>query len=657
MEKFLRFLKVFVLLAALFIFPLFFLPITQEFFSTNKLYLLGFGGLLLLLVSVIELFMSKKIAWHKNPFDRPVILFLLTIGLSILISTPNKIQALLNPNFGFVSILSLSIMYFYLSRFSSLPSFVFNVPSFILSILTMYFFFQPFTSTSLPQSLQFLKNPGFNPVGNQLDLAIILGFFVVYNVLNSINKKAAEKRSVSILGFIILVLNLLALSITVYSLVVQQSNLILPPLTTSWYAAVETLKNPVTALFGVGVDNFASMFTRVKDILYNQSSFWQIGSFTVSRSGVLHILTETGLFGLVAFGLLVVGGLKKVFAEKRLSFEAAGFGFVILMMFLFPPSLPLFFLFFFMLSQVAITSDNRPQVFDLSEIIPLYLGIIIISVILIGAAGYFIGRSYLGEYYFKAGLDGIVQNNIKTLYDNERQAILLNPFIERYRINFAQTNLLIANNIASRAQSTESGQLSSQDRQTIAQAIQAAIAEAKTAVSLNPQKASNWENLAIIYRNILNVAQGADVWTISAYQRAIILDSQNPIYRLNLGGVYYSLNGYDDAIKLFELAVSLKPDWANAHYNLAWASFQKQNYQRAVTEMQTVIALLNPLSDKVDYDKAQKDLVEFKKKLPKAEEVSPPVGGAKPGQLVLPTPQPTIEPKIKLPQTASPEAK
>ena len=129
-------------------------------------------------------------------------------------------------------------------------------------------------------------------------------------------------------------------------------------------------------------------------------------------------------------------------------------------------------------------------------------------------------------------------------------------------------------------------ELSEADRQTISQAIQAAIEEAKATVTLNPQKAVNWENLASIYRNIINVAQGADSWTVSAYQRAIILDPQNPTYRVSLGGVMFTFKNYDEAVKLFEQAIAIKPDWANSYYNLAWSSYQKADYQRAAAAMQ-----------------------------------------------------------------------
>jgi tetratricopeptide (TPR) repeat protein len=135
------------------------------------------------------------------------------------------------------------------------------------------------------------------------------------------------------------------------------------------------------------------------------------------------------------------------------------------------------------------------------------------------------------------------------------------------------------------------------------------------------------------------------------------LDPQNPIYRLNLGGVFYSLNNWDEASNLFTQAVGLKSDWPNAYYNLAWASYQKGAYQQAVNAMQNTISLLDPKTSKTDYEKASKELEEFKKKLPPAEEEATQGAQTKPSQLTLPTPQPTIEPKIKLPKEASPEAK
>jgi len=322
----------------------------------------------------------------------------------------------------------------------------------------------------------------------------------------------------------------------------------------------------------------------------------------------------------------------------------------------------LFFLIFVVLGSVASHENTHaPSHLDLSSLLPLYVGAIVLSFGFVIGSGYLLGRSYAAEISFKKSVDAIAKNNVKEVYDNMRQAIILNPNIEKFRSNFADVNLLIANNIASKATPTEKNPkppaLTEQERQTVSQAIQAAIEESKAPVALNGQKAENWVTLARIYRNILGVAQGADSWTVSSYQRAIVLDPQNPSYRIDLGGVLYGLKNYEEALKLFEQAVSIKPDLANAHYNLAWSSYQKQDYQRAAAEMQNVISLLDPKKQDADYKKAQQDLAEFKKMIPAAENQATQEAVQTPNELTIPTPAQEISPKIELPNTASPEAR
>ncbi len=638
--------------------PLFFLPLTQEFFIINKLYFLSFGAVILLGISGLELLISKKIVWHKKPFDTGVFLLLITTGLSILISSPNKVQALVNSNYGLVMLVSFAILYYYLSRSHRPYSYFLGLSASIISVLSILFFFQPFKSINLPVYFQFLKNPFFTPVGSYLDLVIFLGFVVILEIGTLLSNK---KNSLSV---ITLTLTTLGFLLTLYAIFQPSSSvaLVLPPVKQSWFAAVEILKSPVQALFGVGVDNFASLFTRAKDISYNQSpALWQINTFAVSRSTFLHVFSEAGLFGLVSLLLLIIGVVTKVKPSTKNALFLPSL-FLLLVMFMLPPSFFVFFLFFILLSLIMSSHDEPATpatVMNLAEMVPIYLGLATMLLLFILGAFFLLGRGYLAEFTFKKSLDAIPKNDAQNLYENQRQAVILNPFIERFHANFAQTNLLIANNVANRISQTQvknpKAPISEQDRQIISQAVQAAINEAKSTVALNSQKSTNWEVLASIYRNVLNVAQGADVWTISSYQRAIILDPQNPLYRLNLGGVYYSLNSFDEALKMFEQTTALKSDWPNAYYNLAWSAFQKTDYPRAVREMQTVLSLLNPKRDEADYLRAQKDLTEFKKKLPVEETSTAPASA--PQQLSLPTPQPTLEPRLKLPKEASPEAK
>ncbi len=670
MEKILKQITHYSLFIVIFLLPLFFLPITNDFFGINKLYLLTFSGFFLILVSSLKLVFSKTLVWRKSALDWPIFSFLLVIGLSIIISSPNKIQALLNPNFGLILFLSLTIMYFYLSFSPITQLFHYSIifSGLILSILTIVFYFQPFKNLSLPYFLEFLKTPGFNTIGNSFDLISFLGMVLIFKIFFIIKQQMLNNHIKSvqfalIVSYFVLIINLLALFISIYFVFPIFTNLFhfpdstsqlpnyltLPPLRLSWYSAVEILKNPLTLFFGVGVDNFSTIFTKVKDITYNQSGLWSIYFFNYSASAILHIVTETGILGLLGFFLIVV---KSLSITKKNSFLLTLFLFSLSLLVSLPPTLINFWIFFTVLGLISNwqvhTYNQTEKKLDLTEFPLIYSGIFIFSLLIITLASYLLGRNYLSEISFKKSIDAIAKNNLKDTYENQRQAIILNPYVEKYYLNFSQINLTIANNLAQKYQATQSAQLKEEDKQAISQAIQQAIASAKDgAVRLNPQKAQNWENLATIYKNIIGIAQDAQVWAISSYQRAIVADPQNPVYRLNLGGIYYILGNYDDAINLFNQTINLKPDWPNAYYNLAWAYYKKGAYQQAASTMENVLKLLDKENDKQDWEKAQKELEMFKNKLKEQENQS---SNNESNQLNLPEkPKTTIEPKIGLP--------
>jgi len=585
-EKFILNTKYFILYTLIFLFPFFFLKTTQEYFVTNKLYFLGFGILLLLLISLIQFLFSKKIYWEKSPFDGPIILFLTSVAVSTFF-TPNKIQSFLNLNFGAMMIIFLGILYFYISRSNGTMK-QWNNGTIFLSV------FLSFTTIIL-----YFLLPGFTPVGSKLDLVILLGFFLIIQITYFLTKKQWNNVTMkqSILNFLFFTLNFLALFLAIRNLSLQ-----LPSFRLSWFAVLEILKNPLTAIIGVGPDNFSTVFTKIKDFSYNQSPLWYINSFNISRSAFFQIITETGIFGLLSFCLLIFSAFKK----KRFIFL---FLYLIICLFIFPSSLIVWFLFFIVVSMISSDSIRlNPILSDLSDSIPIYLGIIIISFSLIGGTGYLLGRSYAGELFYKKSLDGIVKNDAKQAYENQRQAIILNPFIEKYRNNFAQINILVASNLAKK----NPDEITSEDRQVITQAVQMAISEGKILVKLNPKRAQYWTNLGDIYMNIIPLAKDSDAWAVASYQRAIVLDPFNPLYQLNIGGVYFRIEKYKEAISFFEEAIKLKPDWSNAQYNLAWAYFRNKDYQKALFSMQNSINLINKSEFPKEWASVNRDFELFK---------------------------------------------
>ena len=622
MEKILNKSLSIVLYLLLFVFPFFFLNLTQDYFVFNKFYLLIAGVLLLLIASAISLIASKKISWVNKPLDVPVLLFITSVALTTIISSTNKVQAIYNLNFGLGILASLGLIYFYLSRFSTPLETIkktLSLTGIVLSLLTIFFFFQPLKNIALPAAIDFFKNPVFTPMGGMLDLAIFLGFFVALGLAELLSKKPSKIYHLASVA-----LPIVALSLTVYT-IVKNNLLVLPPISTSWYAALEVMKNIKTALVGIGIDNFSAAFTRMKDLAYNQSSVWQVSAFNVSRNIPFHIVTEAGLFGIVSFGFLLVSAFRqKIFLPIII--------YLFLVSLFFPPSLTIFFLLFLTLGLIGAQIKQTPKETDLSDIPVAYIGAALVLLAVILGLGYFAGRLYASEYYFKKSIDALISRDAKGVYDNMKAARSLNPYNERFVLNFSQTNLLIADSIARKETVDE------QDRQTIAQAVQTAITEAKELIRLNPNKSQYYENLANVYQNIIPIAQGSEAWAISSYQRAIALDPANPALRVDLGGIYYLLGRYGEAISFFEQAVFLKPDWPNAHYNLAWSYYQNKEYDKATVAMENVTKLVNKEVAPEDFQKASQELENFKKELNLPEEETA-----------------TLEPKLNLPKEAAPE--
>lgn len=665
-----------------FLFPLFFLPLTRDFVVYSKYYFFVFALFGLLFLSFGKFLLSRKFTWIHNPATQSMFLIILSYILSVVLMSPNKIQAIFNPQYGLVMIVAFAIFYFYASHVFAkakiAPMLILGISGALVSVFSLVMMVDPFQNASLPAYWAFFANPTFNSVGTSIHFLAYIAFILIglvlymYRIHATRHTRDDNSKTLMVILGVVALFTLLAgvfhIFVISQQIITQGAQIILPPFTISWYAAVEVLKAPMTALFGVGVDNFSSLFTQVRTIDYNLSTIWQVNTFNTSRSALLHVLTELGVLGLVGYLLLISLFLKKI---REVKVETAGMFLVSLVILaVLPPSFVSYFLFFLSIALMAADlhkkSSQDEYIIDLSGLIPIFIGTIVLTILVLGSTAYFLGRQFLAEFYFKRSLDGIAANNLQQLYENQLRAIELSDSNEEFRRQFAQTNLLVANNIAAK----DVTELTDQDRQTIAQAIQSSIVEAKAAVAFNPSKVANWQALAGVYRQIVNIAENAPVWAVSAYQQAIVLDPRNPVLRLDLGGIYYLFQNYEEAQRMFEQAVSLKPDWANAHFNLAWTYYQKGMYGPAVDQMGVVVGLIDAATQQEDYKAAQKTLDDFKAKyqeeLAKQEASAAEAGTAEqgprqaaptPAQLNLPTPpQPALEEKIELPQEASPEA-
>lgn len=412
------------------------------------------------------------------------------------------------------------------------------------------------------------------------------------------------------------------------------------PLTISWKISAGAFRD--SPILGTGPATYLYNFTQYKPIEYNQTPHWNI---RVSTAHDQYLQTWAEMGGAGVLLLLLIATTFIFFAlRSRDNSGLALAGAVFLIIMALGPSTVLTQSIGFLilaLFMVALRGQGAHElVVDLSGrtytqargthvLIPTLLFLPILALIVAGI--YFTGKLALGEFHHRQALNAVAKNRGLDAYNSLIQAERINTRVDLYRADLAQTNFALANAIAAQrgpSQSSPSGSLTDQDRQNIQQLLQQAIAEGRASTALSIRSAGNWEILALIYRQISGVAKNALQFSLDAYGRAIQLDPLNPLLRLAVGGVYYQAKNYDLAVRFFDDAVSLKPDYPNSLYNLAIALREKGNYQEGITVTERLVALLQDKPDSQDYKVASQLLSELKSSSNKTANTQPPAASS-----------------------------
>lgn len=655
----------YIILLTLFLFPSFVIPILPNPFVVSKIAILTYAALVFIFIFAVKTIISGKFTLSLGSFDLSVFLIGVSFLASSLLRTSNKMEAFLLP--GTASIILISVLfYFFINQRTDdekkeilkaiLASAIF------FSLLIIFSFIGVFAK--IPQLPTIFKSQSFSPEGGFLPSAIFLLTIIPIGIGIFLTSKEFTTKLFSVAATLII---LIGLAVSIFNLLPGKPfSPRFPDIKTSWNIAVDALKE--SPILGIGPGNYLTAFNRFRPISYNNSNLWAV-KFATANNFYLTTLTEVGMFGASALILLLISIFKKAkeyFKEKDFLSDKLNLTLflslliMILSFGIFPATLVLVNLFFILLalntktqkSVLPLTTQpaSDTTVNSISYRIPAF----IIAVPILLATVFFFFQAtkiFAAEYEFQKSLNSLARNQAQETYDTIREAIKINPKVDRYHITFAQVNLALANAIAQKA-ATTSGQtqtkLSDQDRQTMTILIQQAINEGKAAVALNPLRSANWEILGQVYRSIIPLARGADNFAIQTYRQAIALDPINPNLRIQLGGIYYAKGDFDTAVKVLELATTAKPDHANAHYNLAFAlreRNQKGDLDKAISEMTLVLSLVN--KDSNDYEVARKALEDLQaKKTAKTQEgtelTSPPSG------------EPIIKPPLELPEESRP---
>lgn len=614
------------------LFPIFFLSTTTDAFVEPKELLLTALSSLTLLVFGLKTIVEGRLRLRNSPFGIPMLLFILVMLVSAIFST-NRADALT----AFAPILFVGFLYFVIINVvNNQKQLLFLLGTLtagvvLSSILTIFSFFKIYL---LPFS--YTHAAYFTTFGSLLDQAIyyalilpIAGYFG-YEYINNMGgaKRSHEtpfltegaahhKKTPAFMGLfgIAFLIIAIGLGLTVYMLFTNQKPLILPfdiGLQTA-FAAISQNNVFKSLLLGSGYGTYLNDFTMFKPASYNANDALWAFTFFRSSSFALEILATTGLLGIGVYGVIVYRVIKQknFFLPLMLALLASLF---------LPFSFTLTGLLFILLALFAVVCiQNNPQRFGeaefslfamrrgffaggsehthpeqthsdrkISRIFPVIFFIIIVIVLAVPL--YFTARFMLSDVTFQQSLVAESENNGLATYQLQTAAINMFPYRDIYYRSFSETNLALANALA--VNQPKNSSPSAQTQKDILTLIQQSINAGRAAVTIAPATSFDWNNLSSIYRSLIGFGQNADQFTILTLNQAIALDPNNPQQYINLGGVYYQLGQYDNAIREFTIAVNLKPDYANAYYNLGHAYQQEGQYSNALTAFQTVKQLV-----------------------------------------------------------------
>lgn len=653
MNKLLKEAEKYTIYTTLFLLPLAFSPMFFNAFQTTKLTVLVLGVVLALVFRILRATTGNgfEFSFKQGSFDLPVFIIGLAYLLSGIYVSPNKMEAFFLPGVATIMIAS-AVLYFLVNQLEHqekervIPIII--ASSFFASIMYLLALSGLFEGVSSMPA--FMRSKSFTPQGALLPTALILVTSLIYSAgFIKSSRDYLAKVMAACAAAIIAICLLLA----TFNMVTSRENFRLATFDSSFAVAFDSLKN--SALMGIGPSNYLTAYTRFRPISTNMSDDWQ-ARYSHARNFYLTAVTETGFIGTFALILLVLVVAKMVNKEIKsredqklplIDAKIAAIFVLFVLLALFPATSPEILVLVFV--SLALGSKTHNLNFGFARSLQFSdnknskaPGIILATPFLLGLVALLVigGRTLGAERTYKVALDQIANNKGTDAYQTLQSAINASPNVDRYHATYSQINFLLAEAVARKEEITDA------DRQTITKLIEQSIREAKATVALNPTRAGNWEILANTYKNVMTLSKDAGTYAIQSYSQAVALDPVNPNLRIALGGVWYAVKNYENAVDTFKLAAIAKPDHANARYNLALAYRERGDTERAIAELKEVLKIVK--TDSKDYETAKKELDALESKKASTagsgESLTPPA-----------TNEPIITPEIDLNEDAAPE--
>lgn len=628
-----------------FITPLFFWTLTPNFFTTPKELFFVVAIVTLLISLAIRTLKTRDLPLYSSPLTIPLIVFILTIIASLVFNPEGRPEALAGKGLTLILLPLMSLILLTTTHPVKLKHWISTALLSATTILSLHSLLSLSFLSRSPFVPAFMQNVSFTPSGSYLTTLalIIIGLTLSITLLKQSSLTLKNTAAALIVLHTITIVAIVSLMLPGGSL-----SPTLLPYGASWSIALDALKSIRSLFFGIGISNYSLLYTSVKPLSINATQFWNAIPST-GASELLTLLPTAGILSTLSFLFLMSKGL--IWTKDHdfnLAFIATSLAFLII-----PASLPLYLLFFLFLALAA--PRNREETTLSKGTARLLAGLIVLgsTIVIIST-----GRVYASELLLERSRLAIASGDSQRAYDLHLLSIRYSPKMTSYHLSFAEINFRLASALSQKTDLTDA------DREIITQLIQQSILSNKRALELRPNSAASWISLAKIYQNLINVADQADRFSLDYYANAISLDRANPLLRLEYGNLLSQLSIAQEsgsrkaelaqrAKTEYQTAIQLKPDYANAYFNLAKLSESEGDYPSAVTAMSQVVKYLDPST--TDYAQAVAELETMKAKLPKATPTPAPEPNIPSATTELTEPSPLPSPlpggPLELPQS------
>ncbi|MBU0975101.1 hypothetical protein KKD03_05380 [Patescibacteria group bacterium] len=599
-------------LTTVFLSVLLVVPLTDNFIDHTKTYLLFLSSILMILFFIIKSLRQGSIKITISPITGSLFFFGLAVAASTFFTSSYPIEALLGMGGIYISATLIAILGGSLIPKDSTSQFIkgMTLTSVVLVVATVLQMigFGPAQLVNKLIGTSFPTSMVFNITGSSFIALQVLLVTLVGAVASIVSERKVSKFFAASLPILVVGAGIFAWSL----LPGKDTSLILPAFNSSWSIMLDSLKNPRSALIGVGPSAYSNTYSTFKPLWVNNTAQWS-AVFSQARIFPITILTTLGTIGLAAWVFFVVkfAKLKKrsLISSKPIHYMIAS---TLILQFLLPantilltiqavaiaflianekhrlPLLQLLTVKFKIINKVEL--DNTPS--KITKF-PLYLSIVL------GLAGvvtmfYFVGRVYAANVLMANSSKALANNEVIKSYELQQKAVALNPYLDTFRRRYASTNMVIAIALSNKADVTE------EEKQQISSLLQQAVREAKAATTLDPLDSQNWLSLAQIYKNMIDISEDAADWTVQSYVTAIETNPNDPALRIELAQVFAAQEDYQQAINIMSQAINLKPDLAGSHFNLALILEkvdQPETYREARISYQRTLVLLENGSD------------------------------------------------------------